>query len=342
MSEPLLSVVLVTYNQEKYIRSAIEGAVQQQCAFPFEILIGEDCSTDNTLSICQEYVDKYPDMVRLLPDAGHNLGLKENFLRTYRQCRGKHIAYLEGDDHWIDPLKLQRQVDILESQPDVVLVHTNCKLWNVATGEVRDKMIRFDGECIRERQAGLSGVECEYLGNFRHVKTSTCVYRKEVMDSILAEDPWAYSNPDFMAQDVQLFLDMAYRGRYTFIDEDTTVIALTDTLSVSSDPQKALNYRLSYHKIGRYYIEKYKLPPEIQRPWLEREMHWMLNFGMHHAELSDKVSELYNDEIALGYQPSLFQHALAAINRQPFLRTILTHAYNIYYRFRENKSSLKQ
>lgn len=335
MTNPLLSVVLVTYNQEKYIRSALDGAVKQQCSFPFEILIGEDCSTDGTRSICQEFADSYPDIVRLLPSTSHNLGLNENFLRTYRESKGKYIAYLEGDDFWIDTQKLQKQVDILELQPEVVLVHTNCKLWDVATGKVSDHMINYEGTCIRERQSGISGVECEYIGKFRHVKTSTCVYRKEIMDKILTDDLQAYSNPEFMAQDVQLFLDMAYHGRYAFIDEDTTVIALTDTLSVSSNPQKALNYRLSYHKIGRYYISKYNLRTAIQQPWLQREMHWMLNFGMRHTELAPQVSNYYDSELALGYPPSILQRILATIIRHPMLQKVSTPLYNVYYRQRE-------
>lgn len=329
---PLLSVCLVTYNQEQYIRKVLEGAVGQVCDFEYEVVVGEDCSTDGTRAICEEYATRYPERVRLLPAEGHNLGLKENFLRTYSACQGKYIAYLEGDDHWIDNCKLQKQVGILEREPDVVLVHTNCKLWNVASGEVKDRLIEFEGTCIRERQSGVSGVECEFEGHFRHMKTSTCVYRKPVMDSILEEDPQAYRDPRFPTQDFQLFQDMAYRGRFAFIDEDTTVIALAETVSVSSDARKNLAYRIGFHEIGEYYIAKYQVRDEAANAWRRREMHWFLNFGLHHSEVATQVTE-WAERQKKDYHPMpLTQHLLLMMLKNKGVRILLEPLYWRNYR----------
>ncbi len=333
--EPLLSVCLVTYNQEAFIEKVLEGAVMQKASFPYEIVIGEDCSTDSTRAICKTFAQQYPNKIVLLPFVSQNLGLKQNFLRTFQHCRGKYIAYLEGDDYWIDPYKLQKQVDILERNNDVVLVHTNCKLWDVKKNTIQDHLIEFNGTCIRERQAGGGGIEAEYIGNFRHVKTSTCVYRKEIFEDILQEDIYAYTNEEFPTQDFQLFQDMAYRGRYAFIDEDTTVIALGETLSVSSNPTKNLQYRIGFHKIGRYYIEKYRLRPEVYTPWLQREMHWMLNFGMHHPELATEILQVAQQEKQLGYLFSLRQKVLITFLQHPILRNIIAPLYNKYYQTRE-------
>ncbi len=333
--EPLLSVCLVTYNQEDYIEQVLQGAVEQQTSFPFEIVIGEDCSTDSTRAICETFARQYPDKIVLLPLASQNLGLKQNFLRTFQHCRGKYIAYLEGDDHWIDTCKLQKQVDILEQDNDVVLVHTNCKLWDVKKNTIRDHLIEFNGTCIREQQSGISGIEAEYVGNFRHVKTSTCVYHKEVFEEILQEDTYAYTNEEFPTQDFQLFQDMAYRGRYAFIDEDTTVIALAETLSVSSNPAKNLQYRIGFHKIGRYYIQKYQLRSEVYTPWLQREMHWLLNFGMYHPELASKIIEVIKQEKQLGYSFSARQKMLLVFLQYPLLRNLIAPLHNKYYQKRE-------
>lgn len=332
MTSPLLSVCLVTYNQESFIRKVLDGAVSQQTNFLYEIVIGEDCSTDSTRAICKEYEDKFPEIVRLLPQGTENLGLNLNMLRTYRQCKGKYIAYLEGDDYWIATDKLQKQVDILESQSDVVLVHTNCKLWNVESGNIQEGLIRFEGECIREKQAGISGVIAEYEGNFRRMKTSTCVYRKAVFDEILAEDEFAYSNREFPTQDFQLFQDMANRGKFAFIDEDTTVIALAETISVSNNPAKQFNFRAGFDKIGTYYMQKYNLPHAATQVWQQREMHWFLNFAMRYPEFGPRAMERMNVAVQNGYVVPVTQKILSFVIKHPFVRMVASPIFKLYSR----------
>ncbi|MBA4107475.1 MAG: glycosyl transferase family 2 [Pirellula sp.] len=114
---PKVSVCMVTYNQERYIAQAIESVLAQETNFRFEIVIGEDCSTDSTRSIVRELAERHPDRIRPLFHE-RNLGGKQNFMRTYDACRGEYMAILEGDDYWICPHKLQRQVDALDARPD--------------------------------------------------------------------------------------------------------------------------------------------------------------------------------------------------------------------------------
>jgi glycosyltransferase involved in cell wall biosynthesis len=113
-----LSVCLITYNHEKYIAHALESVLAQKTDFRFEVVVGEDCSTDRTGAIVSEYARRYPDVVRVLA-APSNLGLKgkRNFLRTLAACTGEYVALLEGDDYWTDPDKLRRQVALLEAHP---------------------------------------------------------------------------------------------------------------------------------------------------------------------------------------------------------------------------------
>lgn len=122
--KPLLSVAVITYNQENFIRQCLDGMINQITNFPFEIVIGEDCSTDNTRKICIEYQNKYPHLIRLdLPEK--NRGMMENFIQTSSICQGKYIATCEGDDYWIDPHKLQKQVDFLEQNDAYSMCATN-------------------------------------------------------------------------------------------------------------------------------------------------------------------------------------------------------------------------
>ncbi|MDF3130400.1 glycosyltransferase [Kiritimatiellaeota bacterium B1221] len=117
----MVSVCVVTYNHEKYLKEALDSILSQQTNFPFEICIGEDESTDNTPNICLDYASKFPDLIRLFTrsekDKIYINGVKTgryNTRETINASRGKYIAMCEGDDYWTDPLKLQKQVDFLE------------------------------------------------------------------------------------------------------------------------------------------------------------------------------------------------------------------------------------
>lgn len=111
---PKVSVCMITYNHEPYIAQAIEGVLMQETDFPYELVIGEDCSTDNTRKICEDYAKRFPDKIRLLESVS-NLGIVPNLLRTIEHSKGIYIAFCEGDDYWIAKDKLLRQVAFLES-----------------------------------------------------------------------------------------------------------------------------------------------------------------------------------------------------------------------------------
>lgn len=126
---PVVSVQMITYNHEPYIRQAIEGVMMQKTDFEFELVIGEDCSQDKTREICFEYQKKYPDKIRVLWWHENVSKLGGNGRRTGAHCRGEFIALCEGDDYWIDPLKLQKQVDIMRQHPNVGLCFTGAKIF---------------------------------------------------------------------------------------------------------------------------------------------------------------------------------------------------------------------
>ena len=120
MKKPLLSVCLITYNQAKYVREAIDSIITQQVDFEWEVVIADDYSTDGTREILLEYQKKYPHLIKLILQK-KNVGAERNWLDLVGYPESKYIAYLEGDDYWSDPLKLQVQVDFLEKHPNYVL-----------------------------------------------------------------------------------------------------------------------------------------------------------------------------------------------------------------------------
>lgn len=123
-----VSVCVVTYNQENYIAECLESLVNQVTNFRYEIIVGEDCSTDGTRSIVQRYVEKYPDLIVPL-FYKENLGPVENIKQVYKKAKGKYIAHMDGDDIAL-PGKLQKQFEVLEKNNDCVICAHQMELIN--------------------------------------------------------------------------------------------------------------------------------------------------------------------------------------------------------------------
>jgi glycosyltransferase involved in cell wall biosynthesis len=130
MTTPLVSVCLITYNHEKYIRQAIEGVLMQKLTFDWEFIIADDYSTDGTRAILTEYQEKYPERIKLIFQE-KNVGPAKNWLDLITAPQSKYIAYFEGDDYWTDENKLQKQVDFLEKNPNFTLCHSDVNVLTV-------------------------------------------------------------------------------------------------------------------------------------------------------------------------------------------------------------------
>jgi len=123
---PKVSIHMITYNHVKFIAQAIESVLMQQTDVDYELVIGEDCSTDGTRALVADYQKRSPDKIRAFLRE-KNLGMQENGIQTRAACHGQYIALLEGDDYWTDPLKLQKQVEFLEAHPECSTVFTAAK-----------------------------------------------------------------------------------------------------------------------------------------------------------------------------------------------------------------------
>jgi glycosyltransferase involved in cell wall biosynthesis len=134
---PKVSVLMTTYNHAPYITQAIESVVRQQTTFTFELVIGEDCSTDQTRAVVLELQQQYPAIIRtLLPEK--NLGPHANYIQSYQACRGEYLALLEGDDYWTSDEKLQKQVDFLENHLDFAFCFHWAELFDQESGTLSD------------------------------------------------------------------------------------------------------------------------------------------------------------------------------------------------------------
>ncbi len=202
VNNPLVSIRVLAYNHEKYIAQCIEGIISQKTNFPFEIIIGEDCSTDATRQICRNYKEKYPEIINLIENE-RNLGVVANGERTIAAYRGKYIAWCDGDDFWIDEYKLQKQINVLEQNSNLAVCFHSVK---IIYEESNQKPI-----ISNPQQKQISTIYDLAFGNFIH--SPSVVFRRGLYDAnleILKTIP---------ARDYAVHLLNASKGDIFFINE---------------------------------------------------------------------------------------------------------------------------
>ncbi|OCL87499.1 putative glycosyltransferase EpsE [Aliarcobacter thereius] len=176
-NKPLVSILCITYNHENYIEDAIKGFLIQETNFEFEILIHDDASTDNTQNIIKKYEKEYPNIIKVIyqKENQYSKGIKPLWEFLYPKTLGKYIAFCEGDDFWVDNLKLQKQVDLLEKNPDFKLVFHKSKrisnepLENKIIGEYSSKTTKIPFQNILLRTKGM-------------IPTASCVISRNAFD----------------------------------------------------------------------------------------------------------------------------------------------------------------
>lgn len=259
MRVPLVSVSMITYNHAPYIAKAIEGVLMQRTNFPIELVIGEDCSSDGTREIVLEYKKNHPDIIRVIT-SDKNVGAKKNGYRTKAACRGKYIAFCEGDDYWHHPEKLQKQVDYLENHPECGLVHSDYDVYHVESGNRISNFLGAQRIEIPESIGILNLIENK--GGIGYgVLSCTVVAVREICMRIIQLDPYLHQDDHFLMGDTQMWAEIAALARLHFIPESlATHNIVDDSASRSRDPIKAMRFTTSCAELAVYLCNKYNLP----------------------------------------------------------------------------------
>jgi glycosyltransferase involved in cell wall biosynthesis len=248
------SVAMVTYNHAGYIRTAIESVLNQQTSFPFELVIGEDCSTDGTREIVFECQRLFPQQIRVIT-SDKNVGIAENLRRVEGECRGRYIAYCDGDDFWHLPEKLEKQVRFLEAHPEYILVHTNFRVFYQDSGKLGPQQI------WRNNGSDDANAYDELIAGTRWVHTLTACARMSVLSPILntCDEP---HNTRFMMGDTQRWLELARRGQVKYLPMiSATWRQLPESASQSRSPERMMRFALSFKDLLDHYIAKYGCSP---------------------------------------------------------------------------------
>jgi len=208
--KPLVVIRCVTYNHEAYIRDALEGFVMQKTNFPFLAVVHDDASTDGTAAIIREYALKYPGIIMPIIETENQCSKKDGSLRrimdaAVKETGAKYVAYCEGDDYWTDPLKLQKQVDFMESNPDYSLCFTNADAVDAITKDLKYTFNSYDIECD-------SPIDDLIMRGGAFVPTATLLLRTQYFLNIPKEVLSQY------AGDYCLQMYMGYIGKVRYLN----------------------------------------------------------------------------------------------------------------------------
>ena len=190
---PVVSVFCLTYNHAHFIRNTIEGFLSQKTKFPVEIIIHDDASSDGTVEIVREYEGKFPHLINPIYQSKNRFSMGDELFTKFLlpKARGRYIAVCEGDDYWIDPLKLQKQVDIFNQHPDTIICGARAKTWSESKKNftVTTPALDKDITCMTPKQLF-------YLGDW--VKNCTRMIPKNLLLSIPAEYMMDYRHVHFI------------------------------------------------------------------------------------------------------------------------------------------------
>ncbi len=224
----VVSVRLMTYNHEQFIEDALKGIDIQQTSFPFEVVVGDDFSTDGTLEKIKNFQFSNPKLsLKILNrnkgDEYHKIRKKKgrlyNFVDILNNCTGKYIALLDGDDYWTDPLKLQKQVHLLNNKPDLIACHH----WQYLAIKKEGSFVEVEAPTNGHGYfpQSVSSVKNIFANQVR-VKTRTLMFRNIIDQDFFPS--WYYK---VAFGDVPLSFLLGKHGDFGFIDEPMAVYRIT-------------------------------------------------------------------------------------------------------------------
>ena len=253
---PLVSVCVTTYNHEPYLAEALDAILAQRCDFGVEIILGEDCSSDNTLAICRAYDEKYPENITLIAST-ENVGWRANYRRCVEAARGKYIAFCDGDDDWSDENRLAEQVALMEQRPSVGLCYT--------LAERRDA----GGALVGRFPIGEGHTSLDELLHDWCVENCTTLARRDlVLAYYTTERP--ENRTKWLTEDLPMWLFVAAHSEVAYIDRATAVHRVfPDSVSHSTSLAKRLAFCDSSSNIKLWFDECYN--NARQRRYLLRE-----------------------------------------------------------------------
>jgi Glycosyltransferases involved in cell wall biogenesis len=225
----LLTIICITYNQGQYIEKTIQNFLSQKTNFEYEIIIHDDASSDETVSILKKYKCAYPNKINLILQHENQYSKSVNFIEKFMEplIRGKYVAFCEGDDYWCDENKLQDQVDFLEKNPNYIACAHQTIVKNIKAGT--EKTINF---LNHDQDITFKSQLYQVFGK-AHIHSNSLVYRRFILDK----------KPKFVSEtrsfgDYQLLMYISLLGNIRFINKIMSVYNLFSTGSWTENSKK--------------------------------------------------------------------------------------------------------
>jgi len=285
MQEPLVSISLVAFNAENFIKDAIEGCLMQEVNFPYEIIIHDDASTDRTAEIIKEYAGKFPETIIPIIQSENQFSSGTEVIAKYiiPRARGKYIAFVEGDDYWIDPMKLQKQIDTLESNSDLSMCFTATKVIypNTTRKDYIKRRYKRDQRCQAKDVILMGG---------RFLDMISVVVRKDIFEDL---PEWYFLRHIW---DITVPLLALTKGDLFYIDNVTAVYRSNIPGSWTNKNAKNFDKRIENIKRLHLLLEKFDEATSYQFHKLIRKRRNIGGVGL--LLLIDKQDEMFKNRYA--------------------------------------------
>lgn len=292
MTTPLVSICSITYNHSRFIRQCLDSLLMQKTNFLIEIIINDDCSTDGTTEILREYEQKYPDIVFPVYQEKnvYSQGVRGLFNRfVFPKVRGKYVAICEGDDYWIDPYKLQKQVDFLEAHPDYSICYHKVQIVNADASEIKG----YYPFGVPDVAATFSVADMEQSNI---IQTNSVMYRWRFHAEKLLDYVW----PGIMPNDWMLHLVHAMVGKVYYMPEVMGAYRHHEGGIWSMAHQDGNSFWLNY---GYAHMLFFKNAQEVTKMRFDVVMHHVLENVVKacllnwNPDVFGKVRKLYPDDV---------------------------------------------
>ena len=303
-NELMVSVKIITYNHEKYIKQAIEGALMQETDFDFDLIIADDCSTDITNEIVEEMMRNHSRGSKIKYFRHEkNIGVKENGLFALNKCKGKYIALCEGDDYWTDPLKLQKQVDFLRLNIEYSFVFTPSQVLNNSTNTIiglRNKYNNFKSDDFELEDVLKLG------GAF--YPTNTALFDSEILDKNTVSYIKLCAAGDYV-----LAILAALNGKIGYIDDVTGVYRIQNN-SISNmiyptyekcteDAKDKYNSNINFY---HFLFKKIKLEISLKNFLLQKEEYILLSKYLDCGDFKNAFNKISFKKLGFQFTMKIF------------------------------------
>lgn len=253
MKEPVIAIICLVYNHEKYIRQCLEGIVKQKTIFPFIAIVHDDASTDNSIEVIREFEQNFPDIIKTIYEKENQYskpGISlDKIMFDAIPASVQYVAWCEGDDYWTDETKLQKQIHFLERHKDFGLCYSKIQPYYQVSGEFKSPTKARSMSCYDD---------LFFKGN--GIPTLTSVVRKEILNKY-REEFTPEKRSDWLMGDLPLWLYVSRKGKIKRFNEVMGVYrVLTESASHSANPEKRKAFEMSSRKIRKDFCDFYNEP----------------------------------------------------------------------------------